>query len=115
MAALAMVSALPAIAQTRPEKPATPSDAALERSIRERFARSKIARNHFTVRVKDGVATLEGQTDVIQHKGTATRLAKSMGARQVVNRIQIAQAARDKAAANLAGARAKAKVKPAEP
>ena len=61
-------------------------DEQVEAAIRARFARSKIGRNNFTVRVSGGVATLEGETDVVQHKGTATRLAKGSGAARVVNR-----------------------------
>ncbi len=106
--------------QSRPAaKPAKPvpdaaRDAQIEKDIRARFAKSKIARNNFQVRVQGGVATLEGQTDVIQHKGTATRLAKSGGARAVVNRIKVSQAARDKAARNLTEGRRRAQVKRSE-
>lgn len=63
------------------------------------------------MRVQGGVATLEGHTDVLQHKGTATRLAKAMGAKQVVNRIEISDAAREKAAGNLAQGRRRAQLK----
>jgi hypothetical protein len=94
-----------------PAKPARLSDADLEKAIRARFAGSKINSNHFQVRVQGGTATLEGKTDVIQHKGTATRLAKSAGAAVVVNRIQVSQAARDRANANLAKGRRRAQVK----
>jgi len=78
------------------------NDTAIENAIQSRFARSKISTNGFTVRVQGGVAILEGKTGVIQHKGTATRLAKKAGARRVDNRIQISDAARQKAIANLA-------------
>jgi osmotically-inducible protein OsmY len=88
-------------------------DADLERAIRARFARSKISTNGFTVRVQNGIAILEGQTGVIQHKGTATRLAKSAGAKAVQNKIQISEQARQKAAANLAKGRKHITVKPA--
>jgi hypothetical protein len=81
------------------------TDAAVERAIQARFARSKISTNGFTVRVQAGVAILEGKTGVIQHKGTATRLAKRAGAKRVDNRIQISEAARQRAVANLARAR----------
>ena len=54
--------------------------------------------------------TLTGTTDVIQHKGTATRIAKVAGARSVDNKIKISDAARQKSAQNLARAR-KATVK----
>jgi hypothetical protein len=90
------------------------SDPDLEKAIRARFARSKIGVNHFTVRVQGGIATIEGKTDVIQHKATATRLARSAGAATVVNRIQISEAARQSAAANLAQGRRRAQVKRGE-
>lgn len=90
------------------------SDAELEKAIRARFAKSKISTDKFEAHVQGGVATLEGRTDVVQHKGTATRLAKSAGAKQVVNRIQVSQAAKDKAAANLAKGRRRAQIKRSE-
>jgi len=87
------------------------SDAELEKTIRARFAQSKISTHHFQVHVQGGVATIEGQTDVLQHKGTATRLAKSSGAIKVVNHIAVSQAAKDKAAKNLATGRRRAQIK----
>jgi hypothetical protein len=90
------------------------SDAALESAIRQRFARSKAASEHFQVHVAGGTATIEGQTDVIQRKGAATRMARAAGARQVINRIVISQAARDKANANLAKGRRRVQVKRSE-
>ena len=87
------------------------NDVELEKAIRARFASSKINADKFEVHVQGGVATLAGRTDVLQHKGTATRLAKSMGAQQVVNRIEVSQAARDKASANLAKGRRRAQIK----
>ena len=77
------------------------SDSQLEALIRARFARSKIDADKFTVRVQGGIATVEGHTDVIQHKGVATRLCKTAGALAVNNHIQISDAARQKAAGNL--------------
>ena len=50
----------------------------------------------------------------IQHKGVATRLARSAGALQVANRIEISQAARDRATANLTKGRRRAQVKRGE-
>ena len=91
--------------------PAKLSDAELEKAIRHRFSRSKIDANHFTVKVQGGVATIEGKTEVIQHKGTATRLAKTAGAKAVNNRIQVSQAARDRAKANLEQGRRRVQVK----
>jgi len=81
--------------------PAVP-DAEVERNIRQRFAKSKIASNAFRVRVLGGVATIDGKTEVVQHKGVATRLARLGGAKSVDNRIEIGEAARAKARASLA-------------
>jgi hypothetical protein len=104
-----------------PRKPAASAgqkapltDAELERAIQERFSRSKIAADNFQVRVRAGVATLEGRTDVIQHKGTATRLAKNAGARHVQNKIEVSEQARQKASANLAEGRRRVQVKRSE-
>jgi len=81
------------------------SDAQIQAAIQARFSKSKISRNNFQVSVRGGVATLTGNTDVVQHKGTATRLAKSGGARGVSNQIRITEAARKKASEQLEGAR----------
>src|SRR5436309_16120143 len=70
------------------------SDAAIEQAIRMKLAKSKIGKDGFTIRVQNGVAYWEGKTDVIQHKGAATRMAKTAGAAAVVNHIQISEAAR---------------------
>ncbi len=94
---------------------AVPSDRELEQAIQARFARSKIAADKFTVRVQGGVAYLEGRTDVVQRKGTATRLAKAAGAKKVVNKIVLSDAARAKAAANLKSGRRRAQVRRGEP
>jgi hypothetical protein len=91
-----------------------PSDADLEKAIRARFAASKISTDKFTAKVQGGIATLEGHTDVVQHKGTATRLAKSAGALAVINNIEIGQEAKDKAQANLESGRRRAQVKRSE-
>jgi len=107
-------------AKTVPTKPAQTithvlPDAQIERNIKAKFAKSKI---NFTVSVQNGVATIEGKTEVIQHKGVATRLAKIGGALAVQNHIAVSEAARAKAAAKLAKYRegtqvAKATVVPA--
>lgn len=90
------------------------SDVELEKAIRARFAKSKIAVNKFQVRVQGGVATIEGHTGIIQHKGTATRLAKSAGAVAVVNKVVVSEEARAKANARLAQGRRRAQVKRSE-
>ena len=109
-------SGRPAAAKTasRPAVQPSKSDAAIEREIRAKLAKSKIGADGFEVHVQGGVATLEGKTDVIQHKGVATRLAKSAGAVAVKNQIQISDAARQKAAKNLETGRRRAQVKRGE-
>jgi len=94
---------------------ATLSDAQLEAAIRAKFEKSKISTNHFQVHVQGGVATLEGKTDVLQHKGTATRLAKSAGAVAVNNKIQVSDTAKKKAADNLEKGRRRAQIQRGEP
>jgi hypothetical protein len=86
------------------------TDAQIEAAIRAKFAKSKINEDKFTVRVQGGVATIEGRTDVLQHKGVATRLAKTGGAIAVNNHIQISDAARAKAAGNLEKGRRRVQV-----
>ncbi|MBL8173274.1 MAG: BON domain-containing protein [Bryobacterales bacterium] len=100
------LAAAPPAAKPSPSavKPAV-SDSEIEQNLRARLARSKLASSNIQVAVKSGIATLDGQVSVIQHKGVATRMAKSAGAKQVVNRIKISEAARQKAAQQLSGAR----------
>lgn len=94
-----------------PRAQAAMSDAALEKAVQAKLNAGKISKDHFRVHVQGGVATLEGNTDVLQHKGTATRLAKNAGATKVVNHIVVSQAAKDKAASNLEQGRRRAQVK----
>jgi osmotically-inducible protein OsmY len=91
------------------------SDADIEKDIRARFAKSKIGPEKYQVHVQGGVATIEGKTGVIQHKGTATRLAKAGGAVAVKNHIEISEAAKEKAAANLETGRRRAQIKRSDP
>ena len=126
LAAIAMLAAAAGAQTVRP--PANPgaarpkthvataqarlSDAQLEADIRAKLAKSqKISQDHLQVHVQGGVATLEGKTDIVQHKGAATRMAKAAGALAVNNRIQISDAARQKAAANLESGRRRAQIK----
>lgn len=96
----------PGLGQTRPQ-----SDAELEKAIRERFVQSKaVALDNFTVRVQGGVATIEGRTEVVQRKAAATRMARSAGARKVVNKIEVSDAARQKASERLSKGRRRAQV-----
>ena len=64
--------------------------------------------------MQGGVATLEGKTDVVQHKGSATRMAKAAGAIAVNNRIQVSDAAKQKSADNLEQGRRRAQIKRGE-
>lgn len=81
--------------------PETKSDAAIEAEIHTRLARSKIAADGFQVKVRNGTAVWTGKTGVVQHKGAASRIAKSAGATSVDNRIEVSAAAKAKASAHL--------------
>jgi hypothetical protein len=115
-AAAPQSSKAPAVVHQRPNtsfqaSKAHESDSIIEANIRARFAKSKISADKFTVHVQGGIATIEGRTDVIQHKGVATRMAKSGGALAVNNHVQISDAAKQKAADNLEKGRRRAQVK----
>ena len=81
-------------AATNPTKPAQVSarvdDSQLESSIRTKLAKSKIGRDGFRFKVSRGIVTWEGSTLIPQHKGAATRMARSSGAVQVIKNIQVA-------------------------
>ncbi len=88
---------------TTPAKPAagTVSDAQLEATIRAKLAKSKVGKDGFKFHVQHGVVTWEGQTNVPQHKGAATRMARTAGALQVVNNIQVSDEAKAKSLSQL--------------
>jgi hypothetical protein len=71
-------------AQTAPA-----TDAQIEAKLHDKLAKSLIGKDGFIAKVKAGVVYWEGSTAVAQHKGAATRMAKSSGARRVVNNIQV--------------------------
>src|SRR5205809_398748 len=105
---LLCVLALPAAdTKSAPKKPppaqgmSADEDRAIERKIREKLAKAKIGQDGFKVRVQGGVAYWEGKTEVVQHKGAATRMAKTAGAKAVVNNIQVSDSAKQKASENL--------------
>src|SRR5260370_24588900 len=79
----------------------TPPDLKIERQIRERLSKSKLNSEHFTVSVRNGVATFEGKTSVLQHKGAANRIAHTSGAVPVRNNIKVSSEAPARAAKNL--------------
>ncbi len=118
LAMCAAASVWAADAHSAAAKPAarpTASDTQIEAAIRAKLAKSKISTDKFQVHVQGGVATLEGRTDVLQHKGVATRLAKSGGAVAVKNNIVVSDAAKAKAAHNLEEGRRRVQVKRSEP
>lgn len=106
-------------AKPQPKKSASnisaKDDERIEQVIKAKLAKSKIGADHFTVRVQEGIATWQGRTSVIQHKGAATRMAKTAGAAAVVNNIQIDEAARRQARENLQSGPRRAQVKRSEP
>ena len=114
--AAGVLLALAAQAQTPGRAAAKPSatDVELENAIRLRFAKSKSGADKFSVRVQGGVATIEGKTDVVQRKSAATRMAKSAGAKKVVNKIEVSEVGRQSSAGNLATGRRRAQVKRSE-
>ena len=87
------------------------SDAEIEATIKAKLAKSKIGKDGIQCHVKNGIATWTGSTSVMQHKGAATRMAKTAGATQVVNNIKVSDQALEKAAGNLTGQPKKVQVK----
>ncbi len=103
---LAGILALPASATTpartaTTQRAATPTDAQLEAIIHTKLAKSKIGKDGFRFHVQRGVVTWEGSTSVAQHKGSATRMARTAGAVQVINNIQVTATGKTNAAASL--------------
>ena len=81
---------LVSVAAQTPPRPQRDQQIADE--IRQRLARSTIGKENFKFSVREGVAYWEGSTTVPQRKGAATRMAKSAGARSVVNHIVVQSA-----------------------
>jgi len=99
---------------TAPQAAGAKEDVQIEAAIRTRLAKSVIGKDGLTVRVQGGVAYWDGTTNVVQHKGAATRMAKSAGAKKVVNNIKVGDDAKQKAAGNLDEGRRRAQVKRSE-
>jgi len=125
-AALALLGAIfPIAAQQHPapvhQRAAAPTvpvrltDAQIDAAIRIKLAKSKIGPDKFRFKVQGGVVTIEGKTDIIQHKGAATRMAHTAGATGVNNHIEISEAAKQKASDNLAKGRRRAQIVRGEP
>ena len=103
---LTVIGSFNSVAATAARKPtsvqhAALSDSQLDATIRAKLAKSKIGKDGFKFHVQHGVVTWEGATNVMQHKGAATRMARSAGAAQVINNIQVSGAAKAQAASNL--------------
>ena len=101
-------------AQTKSQGTGANQDVQIEKEIRARLAKSVIGKDGFTVHVQGGVAYWDGTTNVVQHKGAATRMAKSAGAKKVVNHIKVGDDAKQKAAGNLEQGRRRVQVKRSE-
>ena len=127
-AALALLAAFfPIAAQQRPAlapahqraaattAPVRLTDAQIDAGIRIKLAKSKIGPDKFRFKVQGGVVTIEGKTDIIQHKGAATRMAHTAGAIGVNNHIEISDAAKQRASDNLAKGRRRVQVVRGEP
>jgi osmotically-inducible protein OsmY len=84
---LAAATSTTKAATTQPR--ATVSDEQLEATIKTKLTKSKIGKDGFHFKVQHGVVTWEGATSIGQHKGAATRMARSSGAVQVVNNIKV--------------------------
>lgn len=87
--------------------PRAESDQDIRQRIEAKLAKSKLAADHFTVSVSHGVATIEGVTDVPQHKGVMTRMAKAAGATAVRNNVRVSDAGKAKTAEAFGRARSK--------
>jgi hypothetical protein len=94
-----------------PQGTTAQQDQKTEAEIRARLEKSVIGKDGFKVRVQGGVAYWTGSTNVVQHKGSATRMAKSAGAKKVVNNIVVSDAAKAKAGENLDQGRRRVQVK----
>jgi BON domain len=120
LAIFLFIGALGAQTKAPPSKPVpgqgttAVQDKETEAFIRAKLAKSKIGKDGFTVRVQGGVAYWDGSTNVVQHKGAATRMAKTAGAKKVVNNIKVSDAGKETASANLEQGRRRAQVKRGE-
>src|SRR3982074_802121 len=109
---LCAVPWLPVAAATPPGRTRTRArHAATEDTTSTKLAKSKIGKDGIQVRVHNGVATWTGITNVMQHKGAATRMARTSGAIQVINNIKISDEARLRAFGNTSGEPRRAQVK----
>lgn len=64
-------------------------DASIAARLKAKLSRSKLRTDSLQYQVKDGVVEWSGSVRIPQRKGAATRMAKSAGAKRVVNRIAV--------------------------
>ena len=64
-------------------------DNAIAARLKQKMSRSKLKSDDLKYHVKDGVVEWSGAVSVAQRKGAATRMAKTAGAKRVVNRIVV--------------------------
>ncbi len=99
LAAVSPVSARAASSPTKTTAAGQPhlsvNDGQLEATIRTKLAKSKIGKDGFRFHVQRGVVTWEGTTVIGQHKGAATRMARTSGAAGVVNNIRVSSAGKE--------------------
>jgi hypothetical protein len=76
-------------------------DALIASRLKVKMARSKLKSDGLQYRVADGTVEWSGTVKIPQRKGAATRMAKSAGAKRVLNRI-VVQAAPSAGAARKA-------------
>jgi osmotically-inducible protein OsmY len=71
------------------------SDSQIESTIRAKLSKSKIGKDGFRFHVQRGVVTWDGSTAIGQHKGAATRMARTSGAVEVINNIRVSGASKE--------------------
>jgi hypothetical protein len=92
---LLVVAGSPATKTVAGQVHAAVSDVQLESAIRAKLSKSKIGKDGFRFKVQRGVVTWEGATAIGQHKGAATRMARTSGALQVINNIRVSGAGKE--------------------
>lgn len=68
-------------------------DTAITNKLKAKLSHSRLRSDPLQYKVLDGVVEWSGTVRIPQRKGAATRMAKSAGAKRVVNRIVVQSAA----------------------
>jgi len=66
-------------------------DAAIQARLKSKMERSKLRADGLKFKVQDGMVEWTGSVRTAQRKGAATRMAKTAGAKRVLNRIVVQQ------------------------